>query len=135
LINRSQALVLLFFGAALISVFVILAASPAVLRSTLEPLGKGPAVEVAFAAGLTGFLAVAAMGVIRRWRWVFWLIVAAFLAGILRVPATFLELGGVLPKQGPDWYLLLQAGIGLVQVVIGALLIKGYRRGGVWGAF
>jgi len=37
--------------------------------------------------------------------------------------------------QGPAWYLLVQAVIGLVQLAVGVLLIRGYRKGGVWGAF
>jgi hypothetical protein len=44
-----------------------------------------------------------------RWRWTFWLIVVAFLFGVLRVPASILELTGVLPAAGPTWYVLFQA--------------------------
>jgi hypothetical protein len=61
--------------------------------------------------------------VVRAWRWTFWLILVAFLAGLLRVPASALELIGVLPANGPTWYVLLQAGIGLVQFVIGLAMI------------
>ena len=81
------------------------------------------------------FIAALSYGVLRRWRLIFWVVVLAFLAGVVRVPAALLELGGVIPLQGPAWYVILQAGIGLIQLGIGALLIRGYRRGGVWGAF
>jgi hypothetical protein len=59
----------------------------------------------------------------------------AFLAGVLRLPASVLELAGILPLQGPAWYVVLQGAIGLVQFAIGIALVKGYRRGGVWGNF
>jgi len=75
--------------------------------------------------------------VVRRWRWTFWLVLTAFLiGGVLRVPASMLQISEVLPTDFPDWYLLLQALIGVAQVVIGILMVVGYRRdGGVWGSF
>ena len=71
----------------------------------------------------------------RRWRWTFWLVLVAFLAGLLRVPASALELTGFLPSDGPTWYLLLQAAIGLVQFAIGLAMLIGLRKSGPWGAF
>ena len=109
--------------------------SPEILTATLGPLGYQSAAVPVFLVLLALFLAVVSFGVWRRWRWMFWLVVVAFVAGVLRVPATALELGGLIPMQGPAWYLVLQAVIGLVQLIVGALLIRGYRRGGVWGAF
>jgi hypothetical protein len=53
----------------------------------------------------------------------------------LRVPASILQLGGVLAAAFPAWYVLLQALIGVVQVAIGLLMVVGYRRGGLWGSF
>jgi len=35
----------------------------------------------------------------------------------------------------PVWYVVLQAGIGVVQFLIGLAMIAGYRRSGAWGAF
>lgn len=55
-------------------------------------------------------------GVVRGWRWTFWLILVAFLAGLLRVPASALQLTGNLPAQGPTWYVVLQAVVGLTPV-------------------
>lgn len=76
-----------------------------------------------------------ALEVIRHWRWTFWLVVVAFLAGILRLPASVLELRGILPSAGPTWYALLQAAIGLVQFVIALAMLAGFRKAGTWGAF
>jgi len=75
------------------------------------------------------------IGVVRRWRWTFWLIVVAFIAGVLRVPASILQLSGVLPSESPSWYVLLQAIMGFMQVGIGLAMLAGYRRSGVWGSF
>jgi hypothetical protein len=75
------------------------------------------------------------LGVLRRWRWTFWLLVVAFLFGVLRVPASLLALTGALPTAGPTWYELVQALVGVLQCAIGLLMLAGYRRAGVWGAF
>jgi len=127
--------VLVFFAVTLPALFVIAVFSPGIFAATLGPLGNQPAALPTFLILLTLFLAGVAYGVLRRWRWIFWLLVVAFLAGVLRVPTTVLELSGAIPRQAPDWYLILQAGIGLVQLVIGLLLVRGYRKGGMWGAF
>ena len=66
------------------------------------------------------------IGVVRRWRWTFWLIVVAFIAGVLRVPASILQLSGVLPSESPSCYVLLQAIMGLMQVAIGLAMLAGY---------
>jgi hypothetical protein len=91
--------------------------------------------DLAFIAALTALIALLSVGVIGRWRWLFWLVLLAFLAGVLRVPASVLELLGLLSRTGPTWYILFQALIGIVQFAIGLALIKGYRKGGVWGPF
>ena len=83
---------------------------------------------------LGAFLALLGLGVVRRWRWVFWLVLVAFLAGVLRVPVSLLELAGGQPAEAPTWYLLVQGGLGLLQFALGLALLAGYRRAGVWGA-
>ncbi len=59
----------------------------------------------------------------------------AFILGVLRVPASALQLTGVLRADVPTWYVLLQALIGLIQLAIGLAMLVGYRRAGVWGTF
>jgi hypothetical protein len=61
------------------------------------------------------------------------LILVAFLAGILRVPAAALELAGKIPQQGPAWYVVLTAIVGMIQFMIALTMAAGYRRSGVWG--
>jgi hypothetical protein len=90
---------------------------------------------VTLAAALTVLLAVLAIGVLRRWRWMFWLVVVAFLAGSLRVVALPLQLAGLAPAPGPAWYTVFQAAVGVIQVAIALVLLRGYRKAGAWGAF
>jgi hypothetical protein len=135
MVNRTQGLVLGFFGMALGSLVVILVAAPEVYDQALKLPEGSRAAEVAFLAGLTAFIGLLAVGVLRRWRWIFWLILVAFLAGVLRVPVAILQLTGVLAADAPTWYVTFQGVIGLAQVAIGLAMLSGYRRAGIWGAF
>jgi len=135
MVNRSQALVLVFVGAAVLILVVLLVADPAIYADSLRPLPQNASTAFVFFALLVAFLSVLTVGVVRRWRWIFWLVVIAFCAGALRVPASALELIGALPTTGPGWYEILQGVIGIVQFVIGLALIRGYRREGIWGRF
>jgi hypothetical protein len=135
-INRTQAIVIGFFFLAWLSLLGILISTPNVLDATLRlPPGYHRSAELGFLLALSAFLTLLALGVLRRWRWTFWLVLVAFLAGLLRVPAAALELTGVLPSDGPTWYLFLQAAIGLVQFAIGLAMLIGLRKSGPWGAF
>jgi hypothetical protein len=135
MVNRTQALVIGFFAVAWVSLLVIVAVAPEVYDRTLQASEGDRAVEVAFVVVLSAFIALLAFGVLRRWRWLFWLILAAFLAGLLRVAASVLELTGTLPAQGPAWYTVYQAALGVAQFSIALAMLVGYRRRGVWGAY
>jgi hypothetical protein len=133
-VNRMQSLVLGFFAVAWMSLVIILVVEPEIYDSAMKlPAGRHLIPELAFLGALSAFIALLAVGVLRRWRWTFWLILVAFLFGILRVPVSVLELSGVLPPAGPTWYVLFQALLGLVQVTIGLLMLAEYRRAGPWG--
>ena len=135
-LNRTQGLVLGFFVLAWASLVTILLAAPEVYDQVLQlPTSDRHLFELAFLTALSIFLGLLGVGVVRRWRWTFWLITVAFIAGVLRVPASILQLSGVLPAESPLWYVLLQAIIGLMQVAIGLAMLAGYRRSGVWGSF
>lgn len=135
MVNRTQALVLGFFVVALSSLLVVLVAAPDIYEHALRLPDGSAVVEVAFLVMLTGFIGLLAVGVLRRWRWTFWLVLVAFLAGVLRVPVAISQLTGVLPADVPTWYVLFQGVIGLAQVAIGLAMLAGYRRSGVWGSF
>jgi hypothetical protein len=135
MVNRTQALVLGFFLLAVTSLLAILAAAPEVYDQALMlPAGNG-AVETASLVALIGFITLLGVGVVRRWRWTFWLILVAFLAGVLRVPVAILQLTGVLAADSPRWYVTFQGLLGVLQVAIGLAMVAGYRRAGVWGEF
>src|SRR4029450_7464684 len=126
MVNRTQGLVLSFFLVVWVSLLVIAVVAPEVYDQALRlPGGRGA--ELTVLAALSAFIGLLALGVVRRWRWVFWLILVAFLFGVLRVPVSLLQLAGVLPADAPGWYLLVQAGVGLLQLALGLAMLAGYR--------
>ncbi len=128
-------MVLGFFLMALGSLVVIRSAAPDVYEQALNFPPNWPRwAKTAFLIGLAAFLSILSIGVLRRWRWIFWLILVAFLAGALRVPAAVLQLTDVLPARTPNWYVVFQGLVGLVQLAIGLDMLADYRRSGVWGA-
>lgn len=68
--------------------------------------GRSPFGRARFPDGDLGIIGVLGVGTLRRWRWTFWLIVVAFLFGVLHMPASILEVAGVLPATGTNWYVL-----------------------------
>jgi hypothetical protein len=135
MINRVQALVLGFLLMAWISLIAILAAAPEVYEQRLRSLpGPQRIVDIVFVVALSGFILLVSIGVLRRWRWMFWLILIAFLFGVLRIPVAVLQLSGFMAAEGPAWYVIMQGVIGVVQVLIALAMIFGYRRSGVWGS-
>ena len=135
MINRVQALVLAFLLMAWISLVAILVAAPEVYEQRLRSLpGAKPIVEIVFVVALTALIVLLSTGVLRRWRWTFWLILIAFLFGVLRIPVAVLQLSGQMTPDGPVWYVILQGVIGVVQVLIALAMILAYRRSGVWGS-
>ncbi len=135
MINRIKALVLGFFAVYWLIVVVILVAAREVVDQAMRLQGNQQPAEIGAPLLLTALFGLLATGVIRNWRWTFWLILVAFLAGILRVPIAGLQLAGIVPGQGPAWYVSLQAILGLIQFVIALAMLAGYRRVGVWGEF
>ena len=136
LINRTQGLVLAFFLSAWVLLGVILALSQAVRELTVGRMpGTGTLAMLEFLAALLAFLAVLGVGVVRRWRWLFWLLLLAFAVGLVRVPLAALQLSGQMAPEGPDWYVALQGFIGVVQFGLAYAMFAGYRRAGPWGRF
>ena len=44
-----------------------------------------------------------------------------------------MQLAGEIPAQGPPWYVVLQAVVGLTQFFFALLKQAGYRKAGIWG--
>jgi hypothetical protein len=135
-INRTQSLVLGFFVVVYASLAVMLSLSAAVRDVVLGRVsGVGAPAIVGFLVALLAFLSVLTIGVLRRWRWVFWLILVAFAAGVIRVPVAMMQLSGRMAPEGPGWYVVVQGVIGVIQLAIAAAMFAGYRRAGPWGSF
>lgn len=134
MVNRTQGLVLGFGLAAWVSLVVILVTAPEIYDRSLPDVGHPTAVAVVFVLLLSAFLGLVGTGVVRRWRWIFWLVLVAFLAGLIRVPVAVLQLSGRMAPTGPAWYVVYQGVIGVVQFAIALVMLVDYRRWGVWGA-
>jgi hypothetical protein len=130
--NRTQRLVLGFFVLVLTALVAILLASPQIYDTTLK---LGPGANLVFLISISALIALLGIGVLKKWRWMFWLILVAFLFGVVRVLASALQLMNLLPGGGPAWYVALQAAIGMAQFMIALAMIAGYRKAGVWGAY
>ena len=124
---------LALFAVYWIVVVVILLAARQVFDQVAGLTGDQRAVEVAIVLALTALLGLLSAGVVRGWRWTFWLILVAFLAGVLRAPVAVLELAGRVHSQGPRWYVALTAVVGLAQFGIAVAMLAGHRRAGIWG--
>src|SRR3954471_9131502 len=135
-VNRTQQLVLGFVVLAWLALMVILLVSPEIYDRSLRAGGsQRRLVDLGFVVALTGLLALLGLAVVRRWRWAFWLILIAFFAGLLRVPAAALEPTRNLATPDPAWYVILQAALGVVQFLIATAMLRGYRKAGVWGPY
>ena len=134
-VTRTQLLVIGFLAVAWLSIVALIGAAPDVFDEALR-LGKASAATRWGTLGLiTGVIGLLTVGVIRRWRWTFWLIVFAFLAGILRVPVSLLEATDVIHSSVPIWYIAYQGSLGITQFIVGTLMLLGYRRAGYWASF
>jgi hypothetical protein len=136
LLRRLQRTLLAFFLLAVLFLVVVYVAAPSIYTNTLLLLpsltGRSPAAAPLLLVGIGGFLAFVMIGVLRRWRWVFWLVLVAFGGMILDIPATLLQLTGILPGLFPLWYSLCRMGASLVAVGIAVWMLLIYRHHGVW---
>jgi hypothetical protein len=132
-VNRVKAMALALFGLYWLAVVLILVAD----RQILDQVGGLPShqlsADVAAVLVLTVLLTLLSAGVVRGWRWTFWLILIVFVAGIRTVPIAALELTGRLSRQGPTWYVLFTAVVGLAQFGIALAMLAGWRKSGIWG--
>jgi hypothetical protein len=137
--NRTKGLVLSLFAIYWVVVVVLLVAARGFYDSQLPQALRLPGnnqwpVEIGTLLVVTALFAVLSTGVIRSWRWTFWLILIVFLLDIVRVPAAALQLAGIVPRQDPAWSAALQVVFGLIQFVIALAMLAGYRKSGIWAA-
>lgn len=136
-IQRLSAALIAFFVLAGLSVLVVYFADPTVYTKVLmlesTPSDRYPLPATLFLVALLVFITVVIIGVMRHWRWLFWLLLVANSFSILEVPATLLQLNGVIADPYPAWYSLYRMGIALIQVGIGIWMIRVLYHDGVWG--
>jgi hypothetical protein len=131
--SRTKRLVLAFFAAYWVVVVAVLLVARPVYDQILSLSGNQAQAELPAFLVLTLLFATLSLGVVRGWRWTFWVILLVFLAGLLRAVVATLELAGVVPRHGPLWYVVLPAPIGLIQFGIAVAMLAGRRAPGGWG--
>jgi hypothetical protein len=136
IVRRLEQVLIAFFLLAALFLMAVYIAAPSIYTQTLllapSPAERYPFPATLFLVGVLVFIAVLIVGVVRHWRWVFWLLLLAFGCMILEIPATILQLTGVLPSIFPVWYSLCRIGVALIAVVIAVWMGQIYRHHGVW---
>ena len=136
-VQRLATVLIAFFVLAGLSVLVVYFADPTIYTKVLmleaTPSDRYPLPATLFLVALLIFITVLIIGVLLHWRWLFWLLLIAKSFSILEVPATILQLTGVIPDPYPVWYSLYRMGIALIQVGIAIWMIRVFYHYGVWG--
>ncbi|HEX9131095.1 MAG TPA: hypothetical protein VF844_02260 [Ktedonobacteraceae bacterium] len=134
--RRLQRTLLAFFCLSVLFLLVVYVAAPSIYTNTLSllpsPTGHSPVAATLLLVGVGVFLAIVMVGVLRRWPWVFWLVLVAFGGMILDLPVTLLQLSRILPALFPLWYSLCRMGASLIAVGIAVWMFQLYQRYGVW---
>ena len=131
-----QITLIAFFTLAVSFLLVVYITAPAIYVQVL--LGRGtaadarPAYVTAFLIAILLLIAFLDVGLLRRWRWLFWPVLVAFVAEIIALPIDVLQLAGVMPLMYPVWYTIVRLVVSVLQIVIGCWMIWLYLRCGVW---
>ena len=137
IVRRLERGVLAFFLLAALFLVVVYVAAPSIYAEALKlqpsAAERYPWSVTLFLVAIVAFIAVLSVGVVRHWRWVFWILLIAFGFSVLEIPAGILQLSGVLPSSFPVWYSLCRMSVAVIEVVIAVWMWQVYRRYGVWG--
>ena len=135
-VQRLEMVMIAFFMLAALSLLVVYIADPSIyaqsLSLTSSPAERYPVPVTLFLVGIMACIALLILGVVRHWRWVFWLMLVAFGCSALQIPVTLLQVAGILPNADPLWYNLFRMGVAIVEVGIAVWMIHIYRHEGVW---
>jgi hypothetical protein len=133
---RLETAVIAFFILAALSLLVVYVASPSIyaqsLSLTSSPADRYPVPVTLFLVGILAVIALLIFGVVRHWRWLFWLILIAFTGSVIQIPVEGLQLLGVFPNPYPVWYSLFRGGVGFIELGFVFWTIQTYRHQGVW---
>ena len=129
--------IIAFFIFAALSLLVVYVADPSIyaqsLSLTSSPGERYPLSVTLFLVGILAMITLLIFGVVRHWRWLFWLMLLAFAGSALQIPISLLQITGVLPTPYPNWYSLIRVGLGVVELALAVWMISIYRHEGVWG--
>src|SRR5215472_5302508 len=125
-----------FFILAAFSLLVVYLADPAIYAQSLSlissPADRYPVPVTLFLVGVLVLITLLSFGVVRKFRWLFWLILVAFTASVIQIPVEGLQLLGVFPNPYPVWYSLFRGGVGFIELGFAFWMIQTYRHQGVW---
>ncbi len=134
--RRLEMVLCAFFALTVLSAGVIYVVDPAIYTQTFSlttsPNDTHPFAATALLLVIAAFVSLLIVGVLRHWRWLFWLILLAFSASIIDIPVTILQLANVLPLTFPVWYSLFRMGVSIVEIAIAVWMIQILRHDGVW---
>lgn len=133
--KRLQQALIAFF--AFCGVFIVIAyiVDPTVITDDLKlspTTERYPLLASALVLLLLLLVGLMIVGIVRRWRWLFWLLLIDFTFSLLQVPTAILQLSGLLPETAPAWYTLSRAGVSLLQIALAGWMWWIYRHYGVW---
>jgi hypothetical protein len=136
-VKRLETVLIAFFVLAALSVLAVYFADPSIYTKTLllqsSAADRYPLPATLFLVALLAFITILNIGILKHWRWLFWLLLIANGFSILEVPETILQLTGVIADPYPIWYSLYRMGIALLQVGIAIWMMRIYYHYGVWG--
>lgn len=125
-----------FFILAALSLLVVYLADPALyaraLSLTSSPTDRYPVPVTLSLVGVLLLVTLLRVGVVRHWRWLFWLLLIAFTGSVIQIPLTGLQLLGVVPHPDPVWYTLFRGGAECIELGFAFWMIQTYRHQGVW---
>jgi hypothetical protein len=138
--RRLQLAIIGFFVLVSLSLVIIYLVKPDIytlaLSGTPSANDRYPIATTLFFLAVLIFVLVLIFGVLRQWRWLFWLLLLAFGLSVLEIPATLLQLAGhlsIFAQPFPLWYSLYRMVIALLEVGLAIWMWVTYRRAGVWG--
>src|SRR5690242_8905365 len=109
-----------FFILAALSLLVVYLADPSIyiqsLSLTSSPADRYPVLVTLFLVGVFAMITLLILGIVRHWRWLFWLILIAFAGSIIQIPIDGLQLLGIFPNPYPVWYSLFRGGVGFIEL-------------------
>ena len=125
-----------FFILVALSLMGVYVASPSIyaqsLSLTSSSADRYPVPVTLFLVGILALVTLLILGVVRHWRWTFWLMLSAFSASVLQFPAELLQISGVLPMTSPLWYSLFRLAVALLELGLAVWMIQVYRYKGIW---